>query len=160
LRSECRRTGHSSSLLLLEWMIGPAGLADIERTRQMTMHRPNTDSPRGALKTAAAESSRYQHARYHASPDLDPFVEHFWSVAWDLRGLSPERVGVVGFDHRITSKAFDVHVFLRVSRIRGHGRFTRRRPSAKVPAAAVSIVAVSSQRAVGGDFPPVPPCPL
>jgi len=57
----------------------------------MTIHRRKTDSPRGLLKTDAAEPSRYQHARYHPSPDLDPFVEHFWSVAWDLRGLSPER---------------------------------------------------------------------
>jgi AraC-like DNA-binding protein len=55
------------------------------------MHRRKTDLPRGVLKTAAAEPSRYQHARYHPSPDLDPFVEHFWSVAWDLRGLAPER---------------------------------------------------------------------
>lgn len=55
------------------------------------MNRRKTAPPRGVLKTAAAEPERYQHARYHASADLDPYVEHYWSVQWDLRGLAPER---------------------------------------------------------------------
>jgi AraC-like DNA-binding protein len=43
------------------------------------------------LKSGGAEQ-RYRHLRYHASPDLDPFVEHYWSVDWDLRGQPPQRV--------------------------------------------------------------------
>jgi AraC-like DNA-binding protein len=55
------------------------------------MNRRKTDPPRGVLKTATADPRRHRHARYHASPDLEPFIEHFWSVQWDLRGLPPER---------------------------------------------------------------------
>jgi len=56
------------------------------------MNRRKTAPPRGVLRTAAADPQRYQHARYHASPDLEAYVEHYWSVQWDLRGLAPERV--------------------------------------------------------------------
>jgi len=43
------------------------------------------------LTTAVADRTRYSHIRYHASADLDTCVEHFWSVRWDLRGVTPER---------------------------------------------------------------------
>jgi AraC-like DNA-binding protein len=56
------------------------------------MIRSKTDPPRGILKTAVADRHRYRHERYHPSPDLDPYVEHYWAVEWDLRGQSPERV--------------------------------------------------------------------
>jgi len=55
------------------------------------MIRRKTDPPRGILKTAVADQQRYRHERYHPSPDLDPYVEHYWLVEWDLRGQSPER---------------------------------------------------------------------
>jgi len=55
------------------------------------MIRRKTDPPRGVLKTAAANHQRYRHERYHPSPDLDPYVEHYWAVEWDLRGQAPER---------------------------------------------------------------------
>lgn len=55
------------------------------------MNRQKTDKPRGVLKTATAAPERYRHARYHPSPDLAPYVEHYWAVEWDLRGLMPER---------------------------------------------------------------------
>jgi AraC-like DNA-binding protein len=55
------------------------------------MNQRKTAPPRGVLQTGAADAGRYQHARYHPSPDLEPYVEHYWSVAWDLRGLEPER---------------------------------------------------------------------
>ena len=55
------------------------------------MNRLKTDKPRGVLKTAIAAPERYRHARYHPSPDLAPYVEHYWAVEWDLRGLPPER---------------------------------------------------------------------
>jgi AraC-like DNA-binding protein len=55
------------------------------------MIRRKTEPPRGVLKSGGAEN-RYRHLRYHASPDLDPFVEHYWSVDWDLRGQPPHRV--------------------------------------------------------------------
>jgi AraC-like DNA-binding protein len=55
------------------------------------MIRRKTDPPRGILKTAAADQQRYRHERYYPSADLDPFVEHYWVVEWDLRGQEPEK---------------------------------------------------------------------
>ena len=36
------------------------------------------------LRRLPEEGQEYFHARYHPSPDLAPFLEHLWSVAWDL----------------------------------------------------------------------------
>jgi AraC-like DNA-binding protein len=55
------------------------------------MIRRKTDPPRGILKTAAADQQRYRYERYHPSADLDPYVEHYWLVEWDLRGQEPEK---------------------------------------------------------------------
>jgi AraC-like DNA-binding protein len=55
------------------------------------MIRRKTDPPRGILKTTVAGRQRYRHERYHPSPDLDPYVEHYWVVEWDLRGQAPEQ---------------------------------------------------------------------
>ena len=54
------------------------------------MLRRKSDQPRGILKAAVADGQRYRHERYHASPDLDPYVEHYWLVEWDLIGQAPE----------------------------------------------------------------------
>ncbi|MEO8623475.1 MAG: helix-turn-helix domain-containing protein [bacterium] len=56
------------------------------------MIRRKTAPPRGVLNTAVADTQRYHHARYHPSADLELYVEHFWSVQWDLRDVAPERV--------------------------------------------------------------------
>ncbi len=53
------------------------------------MVRRKVDPPRGILATGVADLQRYRHERYHPSPDLDPFVEHYWVVEWDLRGQAP-----------------------------------------------------------------------
>lgn len=55
------------------------------------MLRRKTDQPRGILKTPVADQERYRHERYHPSPDLELYVEHYWVVEWDLRGQAPER---------------------------------------------------------------------
>jgi len=54
-------------------------------------HR-KTAAPRGVLTTAPVDGQRVEHVRYHAAPDLAPYVEHFWVVGWDLRGLPSHRV--------------------------------------------------------------------
>ncbi len=54
------------------------------------MIRPKTATPRGILKTATVNEPRIEHHRYHASADLDPFIEHYWSVRWDLREAAPQ----------------------------------------------------------------------
>jgi AraC-like DNA-binding protein len=43
------------------------------------------------LKTLVSGRGRFRHERYHPSPDLEQYVEHYWVVEWDLRGEAPER---------------------------------------------------------------------
>src|SRR5260370_14379208 len=52
------------------------------------MIRPRTDAPRGVLNRQP-ERGRFAHERFLPSPALAPYVEHFWSVRWDLRGERP-----------------------------------------------------------------------
>ena len=54
------------------------------------MIRRKTDPPRGILKTDVVDRQRYRYERYHPSPVLDPYIEHYWVVEWDLRGQAPE----------------------------------------------------------------------
>src|SRR6185436_6881711 len=70
-------------------MLGNIPNVRIAQTRQ-SMIRQKTDPPRGILKSGIADSSRYRYVRYHPSPDLASYVEHFWVVEWDLRGQQPE----------------------------------------------------------------------
>jgi AraC-like DNA-binding protein len=55
------------------------------------MARRKAVPPRGILKTSTADPSRHRYERFHPTPDLAPYVEHFWLVEWDLRGAAPER---------------------------------------------------------------------
>src|SRR3977135_3779664 len=55
------------------------------------MVRRKIDPPRGLLKPPVSERGRFRHERYHPSPDLERYVEHYWVVEWDLRGAAPER---------------------------------------------------------------------
>ena len=43
---------------------------------------------KGVLDPALA-AQRFRLARYAPAPDLKFFIEHFWIVAWDLRGRDP-----------------------------------------------------------------------
>jgi AraC-like DNA-binding protein len=90
--------------------------------RDTTMNRRKTAPPRGMLKTATADPQRYRHARYHPSPDLEPYVEHYWSVAWDLRGLAPERAETL--PHPSVHMIFERRVGGRIAGI-ARGKFSR-----------------------------------
>ncbi|WP_423598832.1 AraC family transcriptional regulator [Roseateles sp. MS654] len=46
--------------------------------------------PRGVLHPAVAPG-RFEHRQRAPAPDLAPWIEHHWFVAWDLSGL-PDRV--------------------------------------------------------------------
>ena len=65
---------------------------DIEKVRQPAVIRRKTAPPRGILHTASADDARGRHVRYHPSGDLESWVEHYWVVEWDLRGLPSKRV--------------------------------------------------------------------
>ena len=86
------------------------------------MNRRKTAPPKGVLKTAAAAPQRYQHARYHASSDLEPYIEHFWSVQWDLRGLAPERAETL--PHPSVHMIFERNVGGRIAGV-ARGKFSR-----------------------------------
>ena len=50
-----------------------------------------TEPARGVLRGALPPGEAGPE-RYHPSPDLAPFIEHFWAVRWNLEGLPPRRV--------------------------------------------------------------------
>jgi AraC-like DNA-binding protein len=56
------------------------------------MPRRKIEPPRGVLKQTTEQGQSFFHARYHPSPDLEPFLEHLWSVAWDCPPDRPARV--------------------------------------------------------------------
>ena len=45
-------------------------------------------NPRGVVDGAAMKRAS-PAGRFRPDPALEPFVEHYWSVAWDLRGQAP-----------------------------------------------------------------------
>ncbi len=83
------------------------------------MLRPKLVKPRGILH-GGVEPSMPGYGRYWPAEDLAPFVEHFWTVAWDVR--EPEVREVLPHP--------SVHLVLEAgnSRVAGvpTGRFTRR----------------------------------
>jgi len=50
--------------------------------------KPDAGKPRGILNPKASGKD-FRYSRRFPSPDLDFFVEHYWSVYWDLRGQEP-----------------------------------------------------------------------
>jgi AraC-like DNA-binding protein len=53
---------------------------------------PELGPPRGVLRQPPPPAGSFRHARRSASPDLAPWVDHYWMVFWDLRGLEPRIV--------------------------------------------------------------------
>lgn len=57
----------------------------------MTKMKPvnlKEEKPRGILNPQLGQQ-KFQLARYEPSTELAPFVEHYWTVKWDLRGQAP-----------------------------------------------------------------------
>lgn len=54
------------------------------------MATPKLDAPRGVLHpTRAGLGGAIHHERFLPTDALAPFIEHTWSVSWDLRGEPP-----------------------------------------------------------------------
>jgi AraC-like DNA-binding protein len=51
---------------------------------------PTAAAPRGVLKPVEPHGGGFFHQRLAPSPDLMPWVQHFWFVQWDLRGTPPK----------------------------------------------------------------------
>jgi AraC-like DNA-binding protein len=52
------------------------------------IYDPEAGRPRGVLRPALAKG-RMRHARRKPPVDLEPWIQHLWSVSWDLRGCEP-----------------------------------------------------------------------
>ncbi len=85
------------------------------------MPRPKLDPPRGLLKTTPEQGQELFHARYHPSPDLEPYLEHLWSVAWDC---PPDRPSLVEtLPHPTVHLVFENGVGGRIGGV-GKGKFS------------------------------------
>ncbi|MBM9577605.1 AraC family transcriptional regulator [Leptospira sp. 201903070] len=51
--------------------------------------KPKNDKPRGVLKSEK-EAENLIHARYLPGENLEFFIEHHWTVEWDLRRKKPQ----------------------------------------------------------------------
>jgi AraC-like DNA-binding protein len=62
----------------------------IEETRHEPAHfSPTVGPPRGVLQATDARGGAFFHQRIAPTPELVPFVQHFWYVQWDLRNAAP-----------------------------------------------------------------------
>lgn len=52
------------------------------------IYDPKAGPPRGVLRPAPAEG-RLRHSRRTPPADLAPWIQHYWSVSWDLQGCEP-----------------------------------------------------------------------
>ena len=52
------------------------------------VYDPEAGPARGVLRPPPAEG-HLRHARRTPPADLEPWVQHYWSVSWDLRGCEP-----------------------------------------------------------------------
>jgi len=89
--------------------------------RQRSVIRRKIAPTRGVLRASVADPDRTRHVRYHPSADLAQYIEHYWSVSWDFRGVAPERVEIL--PHPSVHLIFQRHVG---ARIRGvtRGKFS------------------------------------
>jgi len=53
---------------------------------------PALGKPRGVLLRTPPVAGKFRHARRSVSPDLTPWIDHYWMVSWDLRRLEPRVV--------------------------------------------------------------------
>lgn len=53
-------------------------------------------SDKGILK-AEAGLQKFSLMRYEPAEDLAPFIEHYWTVRWDLRGQAPHRQTILSY---------------------------------------------------------------
>lgn len=131
------------------------------------MVRRKTDKPRGILNPKAAPG-KFHHAQYLPSPDLGFFIEHYWSVKWDLKGKEPQRQEVLSHPsvHLVfeqdQAQIFGV-VRGRFSRLlEGKGRVlgVKFKPGAfypflKAPVSGITDRTLSSREVFGRDIEPL-----
>jgi AraC-like DNA-binding protein len=91
------------------------------------MPRPSPAPARGILRRKL-DTSHMTHGRYLPDAALAPFVEHYWSVTWDLRGQPPRLQETLPHPnvHAVVDAAgsglFGVHTRRFVIELAGQGR--------------------------------------
>jgi len=53
---------------------------------------PALGGPRGVLRRPPPPAGKFRHARLCVAPELVEWIDHYWMVSWDLRGLEPRLV--------------------------------------------------------------------
>jgi AraC-like DNA-binding protein len=53
---------------------------------------PALGQPRGVLRRPPPTAGKFRHARRSPAPELACWIDHYWMVSWDLRGLEPRMV--------------------------------------------------------------------
>jgi len=106
----------------------------IEKTRREPAHfPPAVGPPRGVLHAAGDRGTAFFHQRLAPSPELSPFIQHFWYVQWDLRGTTPSSAETLPhpscylvFEHNLERTIDDPGV-LRCAEVSGvtSGKFSR-----------------------------------
>ena len=79
---------------------------------------PELGQPRGVLRRPPPPAGRFRHARLCAAAELTPWIDHYWMVSWDLRGLEPRLVESLPHPN--------VHVVFEEPRSRAWGISTRK----------------------------------
>lgn len=80
-----------------------------------------TDYRRGILNPPPPVPEQFCLSRCKPTPDLAPFIEHYWIVAWDLRGREPHRQETLPQPNvHVVFEANNSHVYGVVT-----GRFSR-----------------------------------
>ena len=76
-------------------MIGKTRLKSETKTTQVQIEEsfdPALGQPRGVLRNPPPPAGKFRHARRCAAAELAPWIDHYWMVSWDLRGLEPRLV--------------------------------------------------------------------
>ena len=113
----------------------PSHKNTIVETRHEPAHFPPTvGPPRGVLQAGEDRGTAFFHQRLAPSPELAPFVQHFWYVQWDLRGSTPSTAETLPhpscylvFQHDLERSIYDpcVHRRAEISGVT-RGKFSRR----------------------------------
>jgi len=60
-----------------------------EKRREPAQFAPSVAPPRGVLHAPEDRGTGFYHQRIATPPQLSPFIQHFWYVQWDHRGIAP-----------------------------------------------------------------------
>lgn len=104
-----------------------------ERRHEPAQFAPRVTPPRGVLHAPEDRGEAFYHQRIAPPSELAPFIQHFWYVQWDRRGLAPGSAETLPhpscylvFEHDLERSIADPSVFQRTEVSGVHtGKFSR-----------------------------------